>query len=290
MKVAVKAIPVILFLTVFCNLAYAEDYTQYAQANQALDELQNISNPDNQAVATTEIPAEETPKSIFGDELKSLGITGSVTMDYYNRYVWRGQYLDRDEVLQPGVSLSAKGFTVGYWGNWDLENSDALMSDESDYYVSYAYTFDKLTLTGGHTWYGFRETHTSSKEFFVSLGVAVPLSPVFSFYRDYEDGKDLNTDGSGNYYSLSLSQSIMIEKKYGISLELGSTFGYIDGQWLSGTGEHITPTAGIKIPLTSNVAIIPNVGYNVTFGDLKDPNIGNQEKKFFYGVKSSFTF
>ncbi len=235
---------------------------------------------------------ESTPKTVFGNFIKDMGleITGSGTMDFYDKYVWRGQYLDRDAVVQPGFSFSAKGFTVGYWGSFPLEKGDALDSSESDYYVSYAYTINPVTLSVGHTWYQFPGGSTSSKEVYVSAALATFLSPSITFFHDYEDGADLNTDGSGNYWLLSIAQSVPLIKEYNISLELGMQFGYVDGQWLSGQGEHLTPTAGIKVPLTANLTVTPTIGYNIPFGDLEDENIGNQEAKFFGGVKTAYAF
>ena len=241
--------------------------------------------------AATPAPAEEGTKTILGELFKEYNInpSGSVTLDYYNRYVWRGQYLDRDGVFQPGISLTAQNFTVGYWSNWDMRNTDALHSNESDYFVSYAYPMDNVTLTGGYTWYSFPGSGTSSKEYFISAGISTALSPVFTFAHDYEDGKDLG-QGDGNYYSLGLSHSIDIEKQYGISLTLGTTLGYIDHQWINGRGWHFTPTAALNIPVTKSMTIAPTIGYNVPGGDLKDPNIGNQEKHVFGGVHTVINF
>ncbi|MGE0269464.1 MAG: hypothetical protein AB7S78_13525 [Candidatus Omnitrophota bacterium] len=234
----------------------------------------------------------DEPPTLFGSFLKDMGveISGGATMDYYDRYVWRGQYLDRDSVLQPGISFSTLGFTVGYWGSFDMENGDSLTSDESDYYVSYGYTLDPVTVSVGHTWYDFPEYDGSSKEFFVSVAVDTLLSPTFSVFHDYEDGKDLNTDGDGNYYTLALSHSVPLCEKTGIALDLGLTFGYVDGQWLSGEGTHLTPTIGLNIPLTPNLTIIPTIGYNAPMGDLEDADIGNQEDKVFGGIKTAFAF
>ncbi|MBP9855023.1 MAG: hypothetical protein KBD53_09175 [Candidatus Omnitrophica bacterium] len=232
------------------------------------------------------------PPTLLGGYLKDLGveITGGGTLDYFNRYVWRGQYLDRDSVLQPGFSFSTKGFTVGYWGSFDVESKDALTSDESDYYMSYAYTLEPVTVSAGHTWYDFPEYNTSSKEFFVSAAVATLLTPTVAFYHDYEDGESLNTDGDGNYYTLAVSHKILVCQKTGTAVDLGLTLGYVDGQWLSGEGMHLTPTAGLNLALTPNLNVIPTVGYNLPMGDLEDENIGNQEDKIFGGVKMAYTF
>lgn len=236
-------------------------------------------------------PAEEESKTLLQDLLKDYNInpSGSITLDYYNRYVWRGQYLDRDPVLQPGLTLSAAGFSVGYWSSWDMENVDMLSSDESDYFASYSYTYDIFTLTGGHTWYSFPTAQTSSKEYFGSIAVNTFLSPVISYYHDYEDGKDLG-QGRGDYYSLALSRTLDVYKKYGINATLGGTVGYIDHQWINGTGWHFTPTAAINIPVTKSMIVSPTIGYNFTQGDLRDPAVANQERHGYGGVHTVVTF
>ncbi|MFA5411279.1 MAG: TorF family putative porin [Candidatus Omnitrophota bacterium] len=236
--------------------------------------------------------ADEGEPSTISDLLKAKGIDVEIngTMDFWDKYVWRGQYLDRDNVLQPGFSLSTKGFTVGYWGSFDMENQDALASDESDYYISYTYDIAPFSFTAGHTWYDFPEGNTSSKEFSFAVAMDTFLAPVFTFYHDYEDGKDLNTDKDGNYFSLGLSHSLALNKAYGITLDLGATIGYVDGQWLSGEGTHITPTVGISIPITKSLTVTPTIGYNVPFGDLHKSSIGNQDAKFFGGIKTAVTF
>ncbi len=239
-------------------------------------------------------PAAPEAHTLFGDFVNefNLKISGSTTVDAYSSYIWRGQSLDKDAVVQPGASLTVQDFTFGYWGNWDVENKDALSSDESDYYVSFAHAVtDYLTLGVGHTWYGFPEGHTSSKEYFLSASLPTTfLSPVFTYFHDYEDGQDLNTDGSGNYYSLGVSKSVPLGDKYGSSLELATTGGYVDGQWLSGKGSHVTPSVGVKLMLAPNVTVTPTVGYNFPMGDLKDENIGNQKNTFFSGVKTAYSF
>ncbi|MDP2653566.1 MAG: TorF family putative porin [Candidatus Omnitrophota bacterium] len=236
--------------------------------------------------------AQETEESqtLLGDFFKEHNIDFSAggTLDYFDKYVWRGQYLDKDSVLQPGFSLSAKGLTFGYWGSYDMENQDALASDESDYYVSYSRGWEPFTFTVGHTWYDFPEGNTSSKEFFLTVAWDTFLAPTLTYTHDYEDGKDLNTDKDGNYWALGVSHSIPVVEKYGITLDLAGSVGFVDGQWLSGEGGHFTPTVGLKLPLSDSITMTPTMGYNVPFGDLSDDNIGNQDEEFFGGVKVAF--
>ncbi len=234
----------------------------------------------------------ESENTLLDDFFKenNVKVAAAATVDYYDKYVWRGQYLDRDAVVQPGVSVTANGFTVGYWASAPMENKDALNSSESDGYVSYSKTEGIYTVTVGHTWYAFPGAGTSSKEFFGTLAAAMPLNPSLTYAHDYEDGSDLNTNGAGNYWALNINHSLPLYAKRGITLDLGTTVGIIDGQWLSGEGGHVTPTIGLGLPLSANVKIIPTFGYNVPFGDLSDENVGNLKPKSFGGVKSSFVF
>jgi hypothetical protein len=92
-------------------------------------------------------------------------VTGSVSAGVYNRYIFRGYELSSGSVVvQPSVTLSYKGFSVNYWGNIDT-NERATQSfvpdrpgrksfNESDLTLSYTYTIDKLSLTGGYIYYG----------------------------------------------------------------------------------------------------------------------------------------
>ncbi len=68
-------------------------------------------------------------------------LSTSVTIDAASKYIWRGFNVVDDAVLQPGVSVSAYGFTVGYWGNMDLTdiNGEEHEFTEHDYYASYGY-------------------------------------------------------------------------------------------------------------------------------------------------------
>jgi len=78
--------------------------------------------------------AEPETKTLLGDFLKdhNVDVTVAGTADFYNKYIWRGFLLDDDPVFQPSFTVSATGFAVSGWGNFDLDDEDALMSDEID--------------------------------------------------------------------------------------------------------------------------------------------------------------
>jgi hypothetical protein len=242
------------------------------------------------AVTPAAAPSTDTP-TLFGDLLKKYNVnpTGSVTLDAFSRYVWRGQYLDRRAVFEPGVSITANGLTVGYWSNWGVTSNDPINSGESDYYLSYAYTIGNLTLSAGHTWYGYPGTGTSSKEFYFSASYNCFLTPTIAVYHDYEDGRKFGK-GDSDYFDLTLSQTWDLYKPYGITYTVGTTLGFIDHQWVNGTGWHFTPTLAVNVPITKSMTISPTVGYNFTGGALHDKNIGNYGDDVFGGVHTVVNF
>lgn len=63
----------------------------------------------------------------------SLMAQAEVTVDLYNRYVWRGTDLGGGAAsIQPGISYSIGGLTIGTWGAFATN-----ANDEIDYYLSY---------------------------------------------------------------------------------------------------------------------------------------------------------
>lgn len=43
-----------------------------------------------------------------------------VTADVFSKYIWRGQNVVDDWVLQPGASVGYQGLTGSVWGDMDL--------------------------------------------------------------------------------------------------------------------------------------------------------------------------
>lgn len=60
--------------------------------------------------------------------------------DVVNRYVWRGLDFGNSAAVQPGLSFSSGGFTVGAWGSFEISPTSGSAVNENDLYASY--TFD----------------------------------------------------------------------------------------------------------------------------------------------------
>lgn len=79
----------------------------------------------------------------------------SVGADVMNRYVWRGAVFSTSASIQPSLSYSQSGFTVGSWGSFSM-SPDGTGGDELDLYASYGFDLgDSGSLSIGVTDYFF---------------------------------------------------------------------------------------------------------------------------------------
>ena len=229
--------------------------------------------------------------TVFGSEgvLDKLDVEVSGTVDFYSQYIWRGFALDTDPVIQPGFSLSKYGFTLSWWGSFDVDNNDSLNSDESDVIIDYTKEFDNFSLSLGHTYYDFPGTGSYSREFYA--GFALPdffLSPSLTYYHDY--GDEDNGGGDGDYLVLDVSKSFTVVDDPEITLDLGAHLAYNNELFIAGEGGDCLFSAGLTIPLKENLTFSPSINYSVPFGDLEDTNDGNQKERFYAGFSLGYAF
>ncbi len=242
-------------------------------------------------------PPTAVAETILGDFLKDNDVEVEVsgTMDFFNKYVWRGFLLDDDFVLQPGVTISSNGFEGGFWGSWDLQSKDTLSSDEVDGWIGYSFdcgslgeTWSKVGLSIGHTWYNFPEADLYSKEFYFGVSLDTFLSPYLKWYNDYEDEEQGGADG--NYIVVGIGHGFDLLEDYGVSVDLGLEYGYNDNAFIDGTGSYILTTAGVNFPLTDQLTMIPKVGFSAPFGDLNSGGGNDQNEQLYGGVSLAFSF
>ena len=126
------------------------------------------------SVATTVLPLGVL-ESQAGD------LAASASVDVVSRYVWRGQVLTEDPVLQPAVTVSFLGLSLNVWGSLDLEDTHDSGSDlrlqEVDYTLSYGFSpTGWLDLEGGVIWYAFPGADTTEEVYGSATLTSCPLS------------------------------------------------------------------------------------------------------------------
>ncbi len=78
------------------------------------------------------------------EEEKSTEIDFSVGSDVVSRYVWRGTDYSMSPSIQPAIEMSTSGFAVGFWGSYSFTG---FMGPELDFYLSYTFLDEMLTVT-----------------------------------------------------------------------------------------------------------------------------------------------
>lgn len=205
---------------------------------------------------------------------------------FYSKYVWRGFVLDEDPVLQPGIYMSYKGFSVSLWSSMDMSNEEGDKSDEIDYTIDYTFSIQKVNISLGHIYYDFPGINLHTKEYYLGVSYDGFLSPSLTWNHDYQDEE--KHGGDGDYYMLALSHSFPIKK--GLSLDISGHVGYNDGHFIEGTGGDIAMAAGFNIPLTKTLTVTPTLCYSIPYGDLEDEKDGDQDKKAYGGIVMGYSF
>ena len=97
--------------------------------------------------------------SSFADE----EISFDLTVDHFGKYIWRGQNLDDDIVLQPGISANYNGLTVGIWGSMELTKINNCRNEITEFDFSLDYSGVMPGLSGGETFDLIKKIHTDIK-------------------------------------------------------------------------------------------------------------------------------
>ena len=107
-----------------------------------------------------------------------------------SRYVWRGQLLTDDPVMQPAVTIGRDGWSFTAWANVDLTdvNDQAWAFSEVDLSVEREQTFETdpgLSLFAGAVVYAFPSTSTNATwEIYAGLELDAPLTPRITLSHD----------------------------------------------------------------------------------------------------------
>ena len=228
-----------------------------------------------------------------------------ITTDFFGKYIWRGQNLNDDPVFQPGVSMTYKNFTFGFWGNLDFTNINDRSGNFSELDVYFDYSddlpgFESVGYSLGFIYYKFPGSGAGggrvpdTTEFYWGLNFDTFLSPAVTIYHDLDEAE-------GTYVNLSLSYSYDEIFKIGdvpVGLELGTGIGWASGSynkyyWGTDQSKMQDLSFSVAFPMElGSWSVTPSLNYvTLLSDDIRDTDVYSTDSDYFYaGVSISTSF
>lgn len=211
---------------------------------------------------------------------ESIGV--DVTLDFYSKYIWRGQKVVDDWVLQPGVSTTMGGLTLGVWGNVDMtdENDEEWHCTEVDYYFDYSGDLaEGIGYSFGYIYYAFPQGSDDTYEFYGGLNFETLLSPSVTWYYDADEVE-------GSYVSFAVGHSFdeiaKLSEDVPVGMDIGLNIGWANSDYnayywgVTDDGfNDLTLSAGFPIQL-GGWTVSPSVNY-VTLIDSDISDAGDDD-------------
>ncbi len=209
--------------------------------------------------------------TVVSSSAEEDAVSVSASADVVSKYVWRGQNVVDDWVLQPSVGIGYKGFTASVWGNMDL-HGDAVDDgelNEVDYVIDYSNTFpgqEILAYSVGAIYYDFPNTSfPGTAEIYGGLSASVPLSPSVTWFYDFDEA-------DGSYFQFSVGHGVEKVAQWTTDaycdLEVGASLAYASGgydDYYFGVDDSafndLTLSAGVPVTI-GNWTIKPIVAYS----------------------------
>lgn len=203
-------------------------------------------------------------------------VTFGVAADFFSKYIWRGQNVVDDWVMQPSASVGYKGFTGSIWGNVDMTGE--VVGDwefnEIDYAVDYSAAIPGQEMLGfsvGLIYYDFpNTTFDATSEVYGGLSADLFLSPAVTWFYDFDEA-------DGSYIQFSLGHTIEKVASWGeesyCDVEFGAsvayaTDGYNDFYFGVDDGALNDLTLSVGMPFNlGSLTIKPSIAYSMMIDD-----------------------
>ena len=142
-------------------------------------------------------------------------VTVGVNLDYRSRYLFSGMpiltftgmQISAGSVLQPGIALGYKGFTLNAYANYDADTDEI---NEGGFFSSYYHQYGESTGVyagvANFNYKHFKETGKweSTYEFNAGLITSLPGNPELHYSRDFNISED------GQTLRLALSHDVLV--------------------------------------------------------------------------------
>lgn len=139
-----------------------------------------------------------------------------------SRYVWRGLDFGNAAAVQPSLSYSQGGFTIGAWGSFEMSPTGNAIN-ENDLYVSYAFETDVGTFSASVTDFYFSTGDNNYFDYDNDTGGHV-IEPGISYSGPISLSASINAYGRGDFNEIWLEASYPFSvKEVDLSLAVGGS-------------------------------------------------------------------
>lgn len=160
-----------------------------------------------------------------GPSSAAVEVEGGAYVGFFDKYLWRGFDLSGSGgVIQGGMDLSLKGFTLSYWTNIqanDDKEAGFPSGEATENDITLDYSFDlgeTVSLSVGNIFYDL-EGLADTNEAYVGVTVNTLLEPTLTAYYDWDECEE-----DGLYLTVAVGHGFELAE--GLSLSLGALVGY----------------------------------------------------------------
>jgi hypothetical protein len=225
-------------------------------------------------------------------------ISGDVSLDYMGKYIWRGQLLNDDPVLQPGIGFGFGNLYLNLWGSMDTTeyNDNSGEFNEVDYTIDYSDSInDMFGYSIGAIRYDFPNTDfDATTEIYAGLNFNTFLSPSITLYYDIDEVE-------GIYVSFAVGHSFELSEM--LVLDLSASLGwadkdYNDFYWTVDDSGANDLALSLALPIAmGDWTLTPSINYvslmdnDIRASDAYATNSDNDKSDYFYaGIGLSTEF
>jgi len=205
---------------------------------------------------------------------QSVDVGATVT----SRYVWRGTDFGNAAALQPSLSFSSGGFTVGAWGSFALSPGSGSGVNENDLYASYALETSAGTFSVSVTDFYF--SNPGNEFFDYGDPGAHVIEPGLSYSGPVSLSASINAYGADSEVWLEAGLPFSVED-VNLSLALGGTPN--DGSGYYGTDAD-TDAAITKFSLTASKSIPITDSFELPVSASYYLNPYSERSYFIFGI------
>lgn len=217
-----------------------------------------------------------------------------VTADVYGKYIWRGQDINNDPAVQPGINLVAGALSLSAWGSIDTTDvvDESGEFTEIDWVIDYSGDLGILEGVGysvGMINYQFPSA-ADTTEIYCGLTLTGPLSPSVTIYYDVEMASSYTSFGVGHSIDNVVGDGLGFPIGLDVSAGLGwGSASYNQSYWGNTvtTGELNDISLAIGFPIeVMGWNVTPSLNYVGLVGDqVKDSNRFNSKDTYvFVGI------